>query len=222
MTKTNRTTNSKAKPSTANTIKVIEEEGESKEHQIARLGLSPTVAAAVTATKFAKGAVGEMDLTETVAVVRDRVRKVKEGDLSDVEATLTAQAMTLDSIFHEMAKRAALNMGQHMAATESYLKMALKAQSQCRATLETLVEVKAPRSATFIKQANIANQQQVNNGQDDSRTSTRTGAHAHGKNINQRNELLEAQHGERVDTRAQSKAGGANTHLEAVGVLNGA
>ena len=36
-------------------------------------------------------------------------------------------------------------------------------ESQGRATLQTLVEVKFPKQATFIRQANIANQQQVNN-----------------------------------------------------------
>jgi hypothetical protein len=127
--------------------------------------------------------------------------------------------MTLDSIFNEMARRAALNMGEHLAATETYLKMALKAQSQCRSTLETLAEVKAPRVATFIKQANIANQQQVNNG------SAGTGgneSHPRGENIIQSNELLEAHHGERLDTRAQGKASGNDPHLEAVGAVHGA
>ena len=44
------------------------------------------------------------------------------------------------------------------------MSLALKAQAQCRATLEALNEMKFPKSATFVKQANIANQQQINNG----------------------------------------------------------
>jgi hypothetical protein len=43
------------------------------------------------------------------------------------------------------------------------MKLALKAQAQCRATIETLAAIKNP--PVFAKQANIANgPQQVNNG----------------------------------------------------------
>jgi len=45
------------------------------------------------------------------------------------------------------------------------LKLALRAQNQCRATIETLSVVKNPPTATFVRQANIAaGHQQVNNG----------------------------------------------------------
>lgn len=40
-----------------------------------------------------------------------------------------------------------------------------KCSTQCRATLETLAEIKNPRPVVFVRQANIANgPQQVNNG----------------------------------------------------------
>jgi len=40
----------------------------------------------------------------------------------------------------------------------------LKAQSQCRTTIETLSEMKNPKPVAFVQQANIANEpQQVNN-----------------------------------------------------------
>ena len=45
-----------------------------------------------------------------------------------------------------------------------YLRLALKAQSQCRATLATLAAVKNPQPVAFVRQANIAHgPQQVNN-----------------------------------------------------------
>jgi hypothetical protein len=48
---------------------------------------------------------------------------------------------------------------------ETYLGLALKAQAQSRATITALGELKNPRHATFVKQANIAHgPQQVNNG----------------------------------------------------------
>ena len=91
--------------------------------------------------------------------------------------------------------------------------LALKAQAQCRATLEALAEIKNPRPVSFVKQANIANgPQQVNNG------STHAGTHAHAeKSTGTKNELLEHQHGNYLDAGAQGTAGGADTHLEAVG-----
>lgn len=209
------------KASAANTLTVIDDEGKSRERKIAELGLSPIVANTVTATKFAHGSFGALDLTESIGVMQSKADKVKAGDLTDVEATLTAQAATLDAVFNELARRAALNMGEHLNATETYLRLALKAQAQCRSTLETLAEVKYPKAPTFVRQQNVAYQQQVNNGSadDDSRTSTRT--HAHGKSANQSNELLEAQHGERLDSRATGAASGDDSHLEAVGTIDG-
>jgi len=63
-----------------------------------------------------------------------------------------------------MARRASVNAGEYLGAMETYLKLALRAQSQCRATLETLAAIKNP-PVVFAKQANIANNQQVNNGE---------------------------------------------------------
>ena len=60
------------------------------------------------------------------------------GDMRGVETMLTAQAVALNTIFSELARRAAVNMGELLTATETYMRMALKAQTQCRATLETL------------------------------------------------------------------------------------
>ena len=173
----------------------------------------------VTASRFAKGSFGVLDLTEPTSVVNEKVARIKGGDTSDLEATLTSQAVTLDAVFHELARRAALNMGEHLAATESNMRLAFKAQAQCRSTLETANEIKYPKQATFVRQQNIAGQQQVNNGTDNG-TSTRMGAHAHGKPSNQPNELFEAQHGERMDAGATGKTGGADLHLEAVGKID--
>lgn len=44
------------------------------------------------------------------------------------------------------------------------IKGALKAQNQCKATLQALVQLKQPSQTTFVKQANNAQgHQQVNN-----------------------------------------------------------
>jgi hypothetical protein len=50
---------------------------------------------------------------------------------------------------------AALNMKQYLDATDKFMRLALKAQSQCRTTVEALGELKNPQPVAFVKQANI-------------------------------------------------------------------
>jgi hypothetical protein len=47
-----------------------------------------------------------------------------------------------------MAQHMALNMGEFLGATETYACIALKAQAQSRATLETLAKLHQPREQT--------------------------------------------------------------------------
>jgi hypothetical protein len=62
-----------------------------------------------------------------------------------------------------MARRAAMNMNEHVSATEAYMLMALKAKNQVRLTLETINNVKRP-PGVIARQANISSgHQQVNN-----------------------------------------------------------
>ena len=118
---------------------------------------------AVTTQAFSK-AFGETDLQSLVNELGKQCKRVRDGDLARAESLLMTQAHTLDAIFNELARRAALNMGEYINAMDRYLRLALKAQSQCRATLETLATIKNP-PVIYAKQANIANgPQQVNNG----------------------------------------------------------
>ncbi len=54
------------------------------------------------------------------------------------EKAIFGQAVALGVMFNEMARRAALNMGEHLQATDTYMRLAMRAQGQCRATLQTL------------------------------------------------------------------------------------
>lgn len=69
---------------------------------------------------------------------------------------LAAQTIALNAVFSDIAWRAARNTMEYLPATETYLRLALKAQAQCRATIEALAEIKNPRPVAFVKQANIA------------------------------------------------------------------
>lgn len=107
----------------------------------------------------------DLHVTHCAEALRDEVAKVQSGDLSQVDAMLFGQAKVLATMFNALLARAGDNLGQHLAATETYMRLALKAQSQCRTTLEALVEAKNPRSVAFVRQANIASgHQQINNG----------------------------------------------------------
>ena len=106
--------------------------------------------------------------------------------MRDHEAMLSAQAVALNAIFGEFARRAAVNMGEHIGAMETYARLAMKAQSQCRSTIETLAEMKNP-PVVFARQANISNgPQQVNNGitTSDAERSEQARARAYGRKAN--------------------------------------
>jgi hypothetical protein len=126
------------------------------------LVLSPTIQSAVGIQAWGKFA-GEVDLAKLLDDLRTRVEKVQGGDMRPVEAMLYGQAVTLETIFTSLARRATSQ--EYLKQFQAYLGLALKAQAQCRATLEALAEIKNPRPVAFVKQANISGgHQQVNNG----------------------------------------------------------
>lgn len=195
------------------TLSIDSREGQSKDAALAEIAFSGFATHAHTAELFLKGTMGELGLMESIEALKKKAAHVHKGNMTESETMLTAQAATLDAIFIELSRRAALNMGEYMNATETYLRLALKAQSQCRTTLETLAEIKSPRSVAFVKQANIAGNQQVNNGSPPLSRAE--------KNKNQPNELLlEEQHHETLDTGRTATAGGADKELEAMGALD--
>jgi hypothetical protein len=102
-----------------------------------------------------------LDGPETAAKIKERAQAVIDGDLSQAEAMLINQAHSLQAMFANLAERA--QKQTYLPQVQCLMGLALKAQAQCRATLQTLVEVKFPKSTAFIRQANIAHQQQVNN-----------------------------------------------------------
>lgn len=106
-------------------------------------------------------------LSNVVDAVQLAIDDVRHGDLSGVESMLIAQAMTLQVMFNKLATSGAQQTGRD--SQSAMLTLALKCQAQSRATIDSLVNLKYPRTSTFIKagQANVAapgSQQQVNNG----------------------------------------------------------
>lgn len=201
------------KKSTAPAPRKLEVEKQHAEETLtratARKIARPSVLSAISVSAFRPHGLEELPLSDMVAELSDQVARTIGGDLDRPVAMLTAQAHTLDAIFNRLAMRAASNMAEYPEATELYLKLALRAQSQCRATLETLATVKNP-PVVFAKQANIAHgHQQVNNG----------APHA-GQTENAPNKLLEEQDGQWVDAGAKGTAGGADPEMAPLGQVN--
>jgi hypothetical protein len=72
----------------------------------------------------------------------EQIDEVAKGNMTRPEAMLLCQSHTLDFLFSELAQKA--NNQQHMPNYEGFMRMALKAQNQCRMTLETLSNLKNP------------------------------------------------------------------------------
>jgi hypothetical protein len=157
--------------------------------------------------------VGEvLDVHALADELEAQSRAASEGNLARHEALLTAHAHTLDGLFTQLLVQAEVNVQHSLPRTEAYLRLALKAQSQCRTTIEALAAMKRP-PLVIAQQANLANgPQQVNNGV----------AGQPGEIGKRPNELLEVIHGERLDPGAAGAAGSPDTCLEAVAAIHGA
>ena len=170
------------------------------------------MAATTVALAFSK-TFGDLNLTELHTALLDKTRRVHDGNLREVESTLTAQAVALNCIFTDLARRAAMNAGEYLGAMETYMKLALRAQSQCRATLETLAAIKNPPNVAFVRQANIAHgPQQVNNGEPNVPPARAE------ENANRPTELLETPHAnpQWMDAATPGTASSADSRLATV------
>lgn len=185
-------------------VEFVIEENEEKAN--ARNYLTPECVNA--ALLVSSNLLGKTPFPEAVLELGRQTTAINRGDMTRAEDMLVAQAHTLDALFTHLASRAL--SAKHIGGLESYMRLALKAQNQAKATLQTLGELKAPKQIAFVKQANIGNQVQVNNGIQEKPARTR-------KIKKVQNELLEVEHGERLDTPATGTAGGADPAMATLG-----
>lgn len=181
---------------------------------VAAIIVAPEVAAyrVVNAVEGKSGIAERMDTPAMCAVLREQAKAVNRGELAHAEAMLMNQATALQSLFARLAERAMGN--DTVPAFDVNMKMALRAQAQCRMTLETLAQIKNPAPVAFVRQANIAHgPQQVNNVAQPAPSRA-------AENGTAPNKLSEAQHGEWLDTRAPGAAGRVDPALEAVGAVH--
>jgi len=152
----------------------------------------------------------EIDLVSLFQSMSDAGKSVKNGNLSGTEAMLVAQAVSLNAIFVDLARRA--HVAELVDHLDRFIRLALKAQSQCTTTIATLALMKHP--PVFAKQANIAGgPQQVNNGTVNNEVA-RVGMET------APNKLLET-HGERLDCGTTSKTIARDTSVETLDAVDG-
>ena len=147
---------------------------------------------------FNSGVFPDLGLSELVSALGVQIEACKGGDLTRAEASLVTQAHLLDAIFGHLARRSFMNMGEYLGAAESYMKLALKAQNQARATWESLARMKNPQAVAFVRNANIAQNQQINIGECEQAR------------------VLEAEEDERLDFGTTEEADGSDSSMEAV------
>ena len=174
----------------------------SRETLEAGAAMRPCFLAANTITCFNQ-TLGKLDLMAVADELGLQINRIKNGDMDRAEEALAAQAAVLDSVFNSLVIKSLQAPGLDLQAV--VLKLAFQAQKQCCKTYEALAAIKNPPVVTVVRQTNIGQAVQVNNGiPNDNSTS------------NLENELLESTHGERLDSRTQNASGSADHDLAAM------
>ncbi len=179
---------------------------------VSELAVSPAINAGMVIDSLASSLLGSGNaaLCDVADSLRQTSQRVQSGDLAPLETMLVSQANALQAIFTGYAVKAQAQT--NLRNMESMMNLALKAQAQSRATISALVDLKYPRQATFVKQANIANgAQQVNNA---------TGSSARKKNPPSPNKLSRPDHELRQDARAPRLTVKESESLEALGKVD--
>ena len=148
-------------------IPLVLNKGDSEEvaaRKFSVLATSPELAAyRVIGAAEGTNPIGEqLDVPTLLEQLREQSVAVNRGEMAHAEAMLINQASALQALFVRLSERA---MEQtHMQNLEGFMRLALRSQSQCRATLETLAAIKNP-PIVYARQANVTTgPQQINNG----------------------------------------------------------
>ena len=135
-----------------NALHVDQQPNETEGQATARKLLQPHVRHSLSASSFAGKVLGSEveapELMDYMPHVHATTTGAAAGDVAFAHEVLAAQILTLDTMFTEFARRAAMNMGEYLDAAERYARLGMKAQSNCRATIETLAKLHQPREQT--------------------------------------------------------------------------
>jgi hypothetical protein len=183
---------------------------ESRSQNLAKLTLNPAYRSAAVITKFDSNQ--NVDFWDLTLEVKTQATALQTGDMENAVSMLSTQAIALDCLFSNLSRRACGNMEEGFGeAAERYMKLAMRAQAQCAKTIQTMGELKNPRHIAFVRQANIAHNQQVNNQE----------LPCTKKDRFQQNKLIDGDKDDlQMDARTENSAGGIDQKMEAVGEIN--
>ena len=176
----------------------------------ANLMISPEMASfRVITNRERQELMDQLDTPALIEALRHQTKAVQKGDLRAAEAMLMNQATALQSLFVKLTETGL--QANLLRQQETALRLALKAQSQCRATLETLANIKNP-PVVYARQANVTTgPQQINNGSQTTPTGMR-------EKVFEENKLKELNHEAQqwLDTGTTSAAGGTHHGAKAL------
>ncbi|MXP10760.1 hypothetical protein [Pseudoblastomonas halimionae] len=135
-----------------NRLQVERSPDETAARATARKLLQPTLTNAIAASAVKQRMIGDgielPGIGDYVHALQEAAGRASDGDLAMASRMLASQAITLDGLFTELARRAAMNLGEYMDSSERYGRLSLRAQSNCRTTLEALAKLHQPREQT--------------------------------------------------------------------------
>jgi hypothetical protein len=139
-------------PAANNAMTVPKEDAESAALATARAILAPDFRHGMAVAQLHSKGLGKTAFAPGMGDYADALKetgdKAAKGELAFVSRMLATQAITLDNMFAELARRMSMNMSEYLGATETYARIALKAQANSRATLEALAKLHQPREQT--------------------------------------------------------------------------
>lgn len=184
----------------------------------AKLIISPEMASfRVITNREREDLLAQLDTPSLLDALREQTQAIHRGDMKAAEAILMNQATALQSLFVKLTETG-LQAGL-LRQQETALRLALKAQSQCRATLETLANIKNP-PVVYAKQANVTTgPQQVNNGVPAATPKESAGAQ---QKKSRKNKLKELSHEQEqwLDSGAPGAAGGTDSSTKAMAPIH--
>lgn len=207
-TKANRT------PNTLVLTHPLHAKGKTDAELTADAAIEGIAANALLLQTWSKYPLGTLDITALMSSLDQATAAVNRGEMAAAESLLMAQAIALNTIFVNLAARG--HQATLLDHLDKHMRLAFKAQAQCRATLETLAVLKNP--PVFARQANISSgPQQVNNGPVLNAAPTRAAILE-----SEPNRVLEGVvDDERVDGRAKGTASTGNQAMATLGAIDG-
>ena len=125
--------------------------------------LRPALRASITVCNFSPFGGEGTQLNLLADELELQCQAIRSGSHAHIDEMLVSQAHVLDAVFNALASCASRHLGLSVEDAERYTRLALKAQKQCRETVEALRGNRSLKTI-FATQANVsAGNQQVNN-----------------------------------------------------------